>query len=118
MADLYRDRWISCSETEIVVRGYYVPWGTKRIAYTAIRSARRVVLGTLSGRGRLWGTSNPRYWANLDPRRPQKKTGFVLEVDGIIRPFLTPDDPEAFVEVIREHAPQVRIVDGGGPRLV
>ena len=32
MAELYRDRWISCSETEIVVRGYYVPWGTKRIA--------------------------------------------------------------------------------------
>jgi hypothetical protein len=118
MAELYRDRRITCNDSGIVVRGYYFPWGTKHIAYTAIRATRRVELGNLSGRARIWGTSNPRYWANLDPRRPRKKTGFVLEVDGPIRPFLTPDDPDAFVAVIRARAPQVTIADGGGPRLV
>jgi hypothetical protein len=118
MAELYRDRWIACSESEVVIKGYYFPWGTKRIPYTAIRAARRVALGTISGRARIWGSSNPRYWASLDPRRPRKQTGFVLEVDGLIRPFLTPDNPEAFVALIREHAPQVTIVDGGGPRFV
>src|ERR1700712_4577286 len=111
MAELYSDRRISCSESEIVIRAYYFPWGTKRIAYTAIRAARRVELGALSGRARIWGTSNPRYWANLDPRRARKKIGFVLEVDGLIRPFLTPDDPQAFVAVIRARAPQVTIED-------
>jgi hypothetical protein len=118
MAELYRDRRITCSDSEIVIKGYYFPRGSKHIAYTAIRAARRVELGTLSGRARIWGTSNPRYWANLDPRRARKKTGFVLEVDGPIRPFLTPDDPDAFVAVIRERAPQVTIEDGGGPRLI
>jgi hypothetical protein len=118
MAELYRDSRITCTGSEIVISGYYFPWGNKHIAYTAIRAARRVALGALSGRARIWGTSNPRYWANFDPRRSRKKTGFVLEVDGPIRPFLTPDDPDAFVAVIRKRAPQVTIADGGGPRLI
>jgi hypothetical protein len=118
MSELYRDRWISCTESEIVIRAYYFPWGSKRIAYTAIRAVRRIELGKLSGRGRIWGTSNPRYWASLDPRRPRKKAGFVLEVDGPIRPLLTPDDPDAFIAVVRRRSPQVTITDGGGPRLV
>jgi hypothetical protein len=118
MEEFYRDRWIVCTATDICIKGYYFPWGTKRIRYTAIRAVQRVELGTLSGRARIWGTSNPRYWASLDPRRPRKAMGLVLNVGGQIRPFLTPEDADAVVALIRERAPQVSVTDGGGPRIV
>jgi hypothetical protein len=66
------DRWIDCDETAIVVRSYYFPWGTKRIAYDAIRSAVIVPIASGSGQGRIWGTTNLSYWASLDPQRPSK----------------------------------------------
>jgi len=101
---LYHDRWIECSSDSVVIRGYYFPWGTKRIPYDSIRSLRRVELGALSGRGRIWGTANPRYWASLDPQRPKKKVGLILDVGHYVRPFITPDDPDAVEALIRERA--------------
>lgn len=101
----YRDRWIECDADGLRIRAYYFPWGTKRIAYGSIRSVERVELGPAKGRGRIWGTANPRYWASLDPGRPGKQTGFVLDLGKSVKPLLTPDDPDAFAAVIREHAP-------------
>lgn len=85
----YRDQWIECTDEEIRIRGYYFPWGTKRIPYTSIRSVRRVDMGTLTGKGRIWGTGNLRYWASLDPRRPSKKVALILDLGRHVRPFLT-----------------------------
>jgi hypothetical protein len=87
------------------VRGYYVPWGTKRIGYGSIRSLRRVSVGAFTGRGRIWGTANPRYWASLDPRRPRKEVGFLVDAGRRVRPFLTPDDPVAFAAAVGAHVP-------------
>lgn len=72
----YKDRWIECTDEELRIRGYYLPWGTKRIRYADIQSVRRVQLGVLRGRGRIWGTANPRYWASLDPARPGSTPGW------------------------------------------
>ena len=58
--DPYRDRWITCTATEVEIRGYYFPWGTKHIPYKTINAIRSVEMGMLSGRGRIWGTANPR----------------------------------------------------------
>ncbi len=55
----YRDRWIECTAEAIRIRGYYFPWGTKRIAYGSIRGIRRVELSAVRGTGRIWGTANP-----------------------------------------------------------
>ena len=109
---MYRDRWITCDDEGLRIRGYYFPWGTKRIAYSAIRSAARVDLGLFTGRGRIWGTANPRYWASLDPGRPRKSVGFVLGVGSLVRPFLTPDDPAAFEAELRRHLPPGTITEG------
>ena len=38
----YKDRWIECAADAVVIRGYYFPWGTKRIPYQSIREVRRV----------------------------------------------------------------------------
>ncbi|MGH8891168.1 MAG: hypothetical protein ACRDV3_15575 [Acidothermaceae bacterium] len=101
---MYRDRWIETTGDGIRVRGYYFPWGTKRIGYSSIRSVRRVELGAFRGRARIWGTANPRYWAGLDPARPRKRVGFVLDLGRSVRPFLTPDDPDAFEREVSAHA--------------
>ncbi|MFI1198075.1 PH domain-containing protein [Streptomyces sp. BHT-5-2] len=112
----YQDRWITCTPDALRVRGYYFPWGTKTIPYTAIRSVRRVEMGALTGQGRIWGTGHPRYWASLDPRRMSKTTAFVLDLGRRVRPFLTPDDPDAVAAVLRERVPPGAVVEGGGRR--
>lgn len=114
MADLYRDRWISCTEDGIIVRWYYL-WGTKTIPYKAIRSAKRVPLSLARGRGRVWGTANPRYWASLDPGRPGKQYGLVLDLGGQVRPFITPDDVSAVEQIIKERAglAEIPVADAG-----
>jgi hypothetical protein len=104
MSTGYADRWIQCTPDALLIRGYYFPWGTKRIPYETIRSVRRVDMGALSGRGRIWGTGNPRHWASLDPRRPWKASALILDLGRPVQPFITPDDPDAVERAIREHA--------------
>src|SRR4051794_18690162 len=99
----YRDPRIECSADGLLVRGYYLPWGSKRIPYQAIRAIRRVNMGGLTGRARIWGTANPGYWAHLDLQRPRKRVAFILDLGRAVRPFLTPDDPRAFEAALAAH---------------
>jgi hypothetical protein len=103
MSAEYRDRWIRCTDEHLAIRGYYFPWGTKRIPYGRIRGVRRVRLGVAHGKGRMWGTANPRYWASLDPRRAGKETALVLDLGRPVQPVITPDDPDAVEACIRAH---------------
>jgi hypothetical protein len=112
----YRDRGIATDDNGIAVRGYYFPWGTKRIAYAKLRSVTRVSIGALTGRGRIWGTANPRYWANLDVGRPRKSVGYILDLGRFVRPFITPDDPAAFEASLGEHA--VTVAEGDNRTIV
>jgi hypothetical protein len=115
MNALYRDRWIECTADAIHIHGYYFPWGTKRIPYSSISSVRRVTMGTLTGRGRIWGTASPRYWASLDPRRPAKRTALILSIGSWVRPFITPDDPDAVEAIILQHSTATSAADGRRP---
>jgi hypothetical protein len=101
---LYRDSWIKCTPDAIEIRGYYFPWGTKRIRYDSIESVRRMTMDRFRGKGRIWGTAHPRYWASLDPHRPAKDTALIIETGHLVRPFITPDDADAVEAVIREHS--------------
>ena len=66
MESQYRDRWIECSPDGIQIRGYYFPWGQSAFPrLDPLAAARRA--STFTARWRIWGTSNPRYWASLDP---------------------------------------------------
>jgi hypothetical protein len=105
----YADPRVRCTPAGIEVRGYYIPWGSKHIAYSSVRGIQRVDLTAARGRARIWGTANPGYWANLDPQRPHKATGLILDLGRRVKPFLTPDDPDAFEFVVRERS-------GLGPR--
>ncbi len=101
----YRDGRIECTDTEVIVGWYYFPWGTKRIAYSSIRSLERFSLSALGGKWRIWGSGDLKHWANLDTKRPKKSAGFILDVGRNIVPVLTPDDPDAFEQVVRQHLP-------------
>jgi hypothetical protein len=101
---LYRDRWIECTADAIRIRGYYFPWGSKRIPYGSIRSVRRVTMGPLSGKGRIWGTGSLRYWASLDPGRPGKDTALILDTGHYVRSFITPDDTQKVEAILRAHS--------------
>ena len=114
---VYEDRWISCTDSDLRIRGYYFPWGTKVIPYHRIRAVRRVDLSALRGQWRIWGTSNPRFWASLDPKRPSKHVGLVLHVGRRVRPFITPDDPDAVARILRHHG-AADDPDSGGPSVL
>jgi hypothetical protein len=100
----YADPRIETTPEGVRIRHYYFPLGDKLVRWEDLRSVGRVEVGALRGRLRIWGTANPRYWANLDPGRPRKKTGFVLDHGGRVRPFVTPDDPAAFEAALRAHS--------------
>jgi hypothetical protein len=102
--DEYADPRIEADASGLRIRHYYLPFGDKRIPWESIRSVGRVKVGALRGRLRIWGTANPRYWANLDPSRPKKKVGFVLDLGRGVRPFITPDDPAAFEAALSAHS--------------
>jgi hypothetical protein len=117
MSEEYTDPRIEATSDGLWIRHYYLPFGDKRIPWDTIRSVGRVEVGALRGRFRIWGTANPRYWANLDPGRPRKKTGFILDLGGTVKPFVTPDDPAAFEAALGAHA-EAPIDDHVGPLIV
>jgi len=101
----YDDGTIVCGADRLEIHSYYFPFGTKSIPYTEIQGLQRIEInGVMSGKWRIWGTGNPRYWANLDPKRPKKTAGFVVDLGRKISPIVTPGDPDAFESVLRENA--------------
>jgi hypothetical protein len=100
--DDYVDPRVQCVASGVCIRGYYFPWGTKRIPYSSIKGVHSVDIAAFTGRARIWGTANPGYWANFDPKRPKKKVALILDLGKRVKPFITPGDPEAAESVIRE----------------
>ena len=77
---------------------------SKTIPYSSIQG--RAARGPLepAGKGRLWGTMNFRYWANLDMRRTRKSFGLILDLGKRVKPYITPDDTDALETLLREKA--------------
>jgi len=103
MSENYREPGVVCRDAALEIRHYYL-WGSKKVPYGSIKGVQRVALAALRGRARIWGTANPGYWANLDPKRPSKKEGLVLELGTRIKPFITPDDVDRVEAIIRDRA--------------
>ena len=100
---LYEDAGLRLDENGITIRRYYFPWaGAKRIGYAKIRGVKSKPMSWLSGKGRIWGTADPRYWFPLDPRRGRKQTLLILHVGRVVRPCITPEKPGRVIEVLRD----------------
>lgn len=104
MSNDYDDGTIECAADGIRIRRYYFPAGSKRTPYSSIRAIERVPIGALTGRARIWGSANPRYWASLDPMRPRKRVGFVIDSGKAVKSFVTPSDPAGFEAALKAHA--------------
>jgi hypothetical protein len=107
----YQDRRLEISDDTLTIRAYYLPGLPKRIPLAAIRAVSRAELSRLRGKGRIWGTANPGYWANLDPGRIHKSVAFLVDAGKSVKPFLTPDDPAAFEAALRDHGVAVTASD-------
>ncbi len=101
----YDDGAIVCGPDRLEIHRYYFPFGTKSIPYSEINGLQRIEInGVMSGKWRIWGTGNPRYWANLDFKRPSKKAGFVVDLGRAVSPIITPEQPDEFESALRERA--------------
>lgn len=117
-AQQYRDQTLIIDADTLTISGYYFPWrGTKRVPLSEILSVVRVPLSPLGGGWRIWGSTTFVHWANFDFRRPEKHTGFVIEVGKGMKPFITPDDPDAFETVLRAALPYISITSESSPRF-
>jgi hypothetical protein len=103
----YQDGSIGVSDDALTIKGYYFPGTVKRVPLAAIRSVTRTDMSAFRGRGRIWGTANPAYWANFDPARPRKTVAFLVDAGKAVKPFVTPDDPESFESALRERGVEV-----------
>jgi len=102
--ELYKDRWITCTTNDLVIRGYYPPFGVrKRIPYRRIVTVQSVDIGPLTGKLRIWGTSRLDWWAHLDLRRPSKKTALLIDVGRFVKPFISPEDPGRVMQIVAGH---------------
>ena len=107
----YQDGSIGVTEEALTIKGYYLPGTIKRVPLAAIRSVRRSNMATFRGKGRIWGTANPGYWANFDPKRSCKTVAFLVDIGKAVKVFVTPDDPSAFESALRARG--VEVTDSG-----
>lgn len=103
MPVLYEDKHIVCDDEAITIQRYYFPLGSRRIPYRSIRGIEEHHMGTLSGRYRIWGAGDPRYWFHLDLERPSKERALVIDKGERVKAVITPDDVEAVLRILREH---------------
>jgi hypothetical protein len=101
---VYDDGRVRVDGDGVTLRRYYFPIGTaKHIRHQDIRSVELQPMGWLTGRGRLWGTSSPRFWLPLDAGRGHRPTLVILDVGRRVRPAFSPDEPEHVRDLIERH---------------
>jgi len=98
----YDDGLIAATDDALVIRRYNTLLQQKRIPYAGIRTVEQIPIGQLR-RWRLWGTTIPGYWFNLDPRRRRKSVGFVIDAGKRVKPIITPDDPDGLLAALGSH---------------
>lgn len=95
----YDDGRVACTEDAVLIRWYYFPAGTKRVPYARIREVRP----RPAAKGRIWGSNDLVHWYNLDPHRPRKDIGLVLDTGRFAKPVITPDEPDELVAALTRH---------------
>jgi hypothetical protein len=103
---LYSDDSMLIDESGITIHRYYFPLASgKRISYSEIRRVDVEQMNWVNGKGRVWGTADPRGWLPLDWRRHRKEKLLVFDLGRRVRPAVSPDDPRRVMSVLRDRLP-------------
>jgi hypothetical protein len=102
----YDDGLIACSSDLLVIRRYGPLMGSKKVPYAEIREVKQFELNALR-KWRLWGTTDPRRWFNLDLGRRHKRVALLVDAAKRVKPVITPDDPQRVAAVLRSHGVKV-----------
>ncbi len=105
---LYSDHVLRMDDRGIVIRHYYWPAGNKRISYREIEGFTRRPLKAWHGQYRVQGIDFRRRWYSRDRTRGEKESAIDLDIGGLVRPVLTPDDPQWVAEILTERAAAAR----------
>lgn len=97
---LYTDSVVRMGEDGIVINRYYWPFGRKRIPYTEIRDFDARPLAAWHGQFRVQGVDHLGRWYSRDRHRGEKERAIDLTVGRVIRPVLTPDDPDKVLAIL------------------
>ena len=101
--EIYSDDVITLDDGGLTLSKYYFPLGSaKRIEYADIKGVAVETMNWATGKGRVWGATDPRFWLPLDKRRHKKSTLLVFGVGKRVKPCVTPDDPDRVLELLRE----------------
>jgi hypothetical protein len=122
----YDDGRVACTDQGIILRNYYGPFVAKRISYESIREVREVAN---RWKQRPGGSGDFIYRLNWDPHRKHKDRALVIylrekdsaaarvaalrtagEVGPLVKPVMTPDDPEQVIAELSAHG--VRVTRG------
>ena len=97
---LYRDDVVKLNDSQVVIRHYYWPFGSKRVPYTSIAGYHRRPLKAWHGQFRVHGIDQKGRWYSRDRHRGEKETAIDLSIGRRIRPVLTPHDVEKVTEIL------------------
>jgi len=78
-SELYTDKQIEISESSILIRKYYYPFGSRRVELADIEAIYVYEPSLVSGKYRYWGTGNFRTWFPPDKRSKRDKI-FVIKL--------------------------------------
>ncbi|UJC76731.1 hypothetical protein D4768_02885 [Rhodococcus erythropolis] len=98
---IYEDRTVRIDDQGVTIRHYYFPFVSKFVPYSQIETVDLGVMSWLSGRLRIWGTTDFSSWYSLDLSRPWKETAVVLTLAGRGAPSFSPKDPDRVETEIR-----------------
>jgi hypothetical protein len=105
----YDDGFVACTDDALVIRWYY-PFGAKRIPYGDIAEVRRRRMTLLTGKWRIWGTTDFTHWLNFDPGRLTKSEALYVQLTGKgVVPVITPKDMDAVAAELASHGVSVSV---------
>src|SRR5258706_10379651 len=100
---LYSDGLIDITDDSIVLKRYYFPAGSRRVAFSDIARIASEEPTLLNGEWRLWGTGTFKTWFPLDWRRPiRDRLFFVTLSNGWRRIGFSAENSRRVLEIFRQ----------------
>ena len=100
---LYSDRLVDITDDAILLKRYYFPFGSRRVAFSDIQCIASEEPTVLNGKWRLWGTGTFTTWFPLDWRRPLRDRLFFMSLsNGWTRIGFSVENSRRVLEIFKQ----------------